>query len=341
MAGAEMSDIGHLTDETATIVLLDPATPPPPGPDGPAGPPPPVPADRSHRPTSARGGSERRQIAAVVLTMIAALCCATIVEATVFSGLQHVAAQNRAFAAFRGAVAAGVAPVGQSDQEGKLLELGTPMALLEIPAAGIREVVGEGTTSGVLADGPGHSRTTPFPGQAGTSVIMGRRAAFGGPFERIPRLKAGDVITVTTGQGVSTYQVAGIRRAGDPLPTPLAAGQGRLVLATADGAAFSPSGAVYVDADLTTVAWPSPGRVQAALDPRERPARHRPGLAVAPAGLGPGHDRRGAGPDLVVVAVGTPPGLDRVRADDGAGRHRGRRRLPPTAPQPDLSRGRP
>lgn len=222
-------------------------------------------------PPTRRPASERRQLATLVLTMIAALCCATIVEATVLSGLQHVAAQDRAFAAFRGAVASGVAPVGQNDQEGGLLELGTPMALLEIPAIGLREVVGEGTTSGVLADGPGHSRTTPFPGQAGTSVVMGRRAAFGGPFKRLPRLEAGDSITVTTGQGISTYQVTAIRRAGDPLPAPLPAGQGRLVLATADGAAFVPSGAVYVDADLTTTAYPSPGRVQAALDPRERP----------------------------------------------------------------------
>jgi len=210
-------------------------------------------------------------MAALILTMIAALCCATIVEATVISGLQHVAAQDRAFAAFRGAVASGTAPVGQNDQQGDLLEMGTPMALLEIPAIGLREVVGEGTTSGVLADGPGHSRTTPFPGQAGTSVIMGRRAAFGGPFKRVPRLEPGDVVTVTTGQGISTYEVTGIRRAGDPLPPPVAAGGGRLVLATADGAAFVPSGAVYVDADLKTEPFPSPGRVQAALDPRERP----------------------------------------------------------------------
>ncbi len=269
MVGADMSDIGQPSNDTPTIALLDPdVPPPPPGDQDPAGPPP----DRQERPRPEMSGrNDRRQLSAVVLTMITALCCATIVEAVVLSGLQHVAAQNQAFAAFRGALASGIAPVGQSGQDGKLLELGTPMALIEIPAAGVHEVVGEGTTSGVLADGPGHSRTTSFPGQAGTSVIMGRRAAFGGPFKRIPRLEAGDVITVTTGQGVSTYQVTGVRRAGDPLPPPLAAGQGRLVLATADGAAFAPSGAVYVDADLETAAFPSPGRVQAALDPRERP----------------------------------------------------------------------
>ena len=32
----------------------------------------------------------------------------------------------------------------------------------------------EGTSSGTLMSGPGHRRDTPFPGQAGVSVIVGR-----------------------------------------------------------------------------------------------------------------------------------------------------------------------
>jgi LPXTG-site transpeptidase (sortase) family protein len=95
------------------------------------------------------------------------------------------------------------------------------MAVLEIPALDLHEVVFEGTTSGVLQDGPGHRRDTVFPGQEGTSVIMGRQATYGGPFGRLDVLQPGEPFTITTGQGAHTYHVTGVRREGDPQPPPL------------------------------------------------------------------------------------------------------------------------
>jgi LPXTG-site transpeptidase (sortase) family protein len=154
---------------------------------------------------------------------------------------------------------------------GGLLDVGTPVALLDIPSAHIHEVVVEGTTPDALTAGPGHSRSTPLPGQPGTSVILGRRAMFGGPFKHLARLKPGTVIHVTTGQGKSDYRVIGVRRPGDPLPPAVQSGKGRLVLVTADGSQLEPSGVLYVDADLTTAAFPSPPRAQAAVGPSERP----------------------------------------------------------------------
>ncbi|MFD1273890.1 sortase domain-bontaining protein [Streptomyces kaempferi] len=71
--------------------------------------------------------------------------------------------------------------MAQTDQQGDLLAPGTPVALIDIPAAHLHQVVLEGTDSGVLTDGPGHRRDTPLPGQSGTSVLMGRAAAYGGP----------------------------------------------------------------------------------------------------------------------------------------------------------------
>jgi len=91
-------------------------------------------------------------------------------------------------------------------------------------------------------------------------VIFGRRAAYGGPFSRLPWLKAGDVFTVTTGQGVASYRVIDLRRAGDPVP-PFTAGTGRLILVTADGPPLAPFGVLRVDADLISKPSPAPTMV--------------------------------------------------------------------------------
>ena len=54
--------------------------------------------------------------------------------------------------------------------------------MLDIPAIGIANmVVVEGTSPENLTLGPGHLRDTPLPGQAGISVVFGRRATFGAP----------------------------------------------------------------------------------------------------------------------------------------------------------------
>jgi sortase A len=144
-----------------------------------------------------------------------------------------------------------------------------PVALLDIPTAGVHNaVVIEGTAAGDLMRGPGHKRDTALPGQAGTSVIYGRAMFFGGPFRRIADALPGQAITVTTAEGKSSYVISDVRHAGDPLPQPLAAGGGRLTLATADGsgwrAGWAPTATVYVDANLVGKAFPTPpGRLSA------------------------------------------------------------------------------
>lgn len=109
--------------------------------------------------------------------------------------------------------------------------------------------------------GPGHRRDTPFPGQAGVSVIVGRRATYGGPFGSLDQLRAGDRITVTTGQGPNTFRVLGVRHAGDLLPPPLSSGHGRLTLVTADGPPLRPTDVLRIDADLTSTTQVSGGRL--------------------------------------------------------------------------------
>jgi LPXTG-site transpeptidase (sortase) family protein len=184
------------------------------------------------------------------LVIVALIALGFLAHLTVISRFEHNAAQVRLYARFRDQLANGVAPLGQVSDSGRLLANGTPMALLEIPRLHLREVVSEATTSAVLTQGPGHQRNTPFPGQPGTSVVDGRAAAYGGPFGGLRELKAGDPITVTTGEGTAHFKVVDIRDDGGPGAPPLPAGTARLTLVTARGLPFMPVGVTRVDADL-------------------------------------------------------------------------------------------
>lgn len=216
--------------------------------------------------------SARLQIIRALLVLLLAMTLTLFVQLVVISSLQHSAAQGRRFDSFRSELAKGTVPIGPTDSDGKVLSLGTPVAFIEIPSLGISEVIGEGTSSAELFDGPGHRRDTPLPGQIGTSVIFGRRASFGGPFADISELARGDAITVTTGQGTFTYRVLGVRREGEPAPAAPATGTSRLLLATAAGRAYLPEGVLRVDAELDGQAVVGPPRLISAAN---LPARER------------------------------------------------------------------
>ena len=198
--------------------------------------------------------------------MMAVLSFTLVVQLVVLSGLQQAAAQERKFDALRADLATGTAPIGPTDGRNRELVPGTPIAFMDIPAIGLRQVVSEGTTSAVLLGGPGHRRDTVLPGQIGASVLLGRRSSFGGPFRRIAELEAGDLIHFTSGQGSFDYRVIGVRHDGDPIPDPPNPGASRLLLATADGRPFLPEGVVRVDADLDGAAVGGPERIVAASD---------------------------------------------------------------------------
>jgi len=215
--------------------------------------------------------SPGRYLALTTLIVVSVLGVGFFLDAAVISRLEYHAAQAHSFSHLRNELAHGSAPVDQFDRKGRVLSPGTPMALLEIPALHMRAVVDEGTTPEVLMAGPGHLRSTVFPGEAGTSVILGRVAAYGGPFHALGSLHKGDSITVTTGAGRSMFLVIDVRRAGDPLPAPLVAGRGRLTLVTATGLSFLPSGVLRVDADMTTNAQASVGPAFASVAKSEQP----------------------------------------------------------------------
>ena len=208
----------------------------------------------SLRPNPGRPLRLRRPLgtpAAVVLwssCVVSLLCLWLLLSAVVLGAVQNRAEQGRLYDTLREQLADGTAPLGPTTP-------GRPVALLRSARAGLNDaVVVEGTSSGQTQRGPGHRRNTALPGQQGVSVLFGRGASYGSSFGGISNLRAGDRITATTGQGEFVYLVDGVRRGGDPLPLPLAVAQGRLTLATLEGASWSnglsANNVVYVDATL-------------------------------------------------------------------------------------------
>ena len=203
-----------------------PAAPPPPAAKaqgeaagGGAGLPPPPGGFRRRPPVSP--GQLVTQAIGTSLLILAVTALGFVAWVGLFSSLHYDKAQLNAYDALRVELAAGTAPNGPilpNSPTGQLLPLGAPVAVLSIPAIGLRTVILQGTTSSVLEDGPGHLRDTVMPGQAGVSVILGRQTAYGGPFGGLASLVPGDSIKVVTGQTVASYTVIDLRRAGDPLP---------------------------------------------------------------------------------------------------------------------------
>jgi hypothetical protein len=217
------------------------------------------------------------QVVRMSLVCLMVLAGGLLVELVATSRLTERSAQSLELATFRKDLAQGTAPVGPTDSAGHVLPHGAPVAYLEIPSIGLHQVVGEGTTPSDLFRGPGHRRDSPLPGQVGVSVVMARRAAFGGPLGRIASIRKGAIVRVTTGQGRFTYRVIDIRGAGDPAPSTPGPGVGRLLLMTAAGRAFVPAGVWRVDADLTAgVSGPAPLMTSQTLPTSERPMGYDP-----------------------------------------------------------------
>ena len=270
-------------------------------------------------------GPQRRTpwyVPGTALSVVALLLLGMCLQIGVISQISFARAQEILFDDFRSDLARATAPVGQSfvqepgptsDSEELLYPLGTPVAVMSVPALGIEDlVVLEGTTSGVLQRGAGHDRSSVLPGQAGWSQIFGRRWAYGAPFRDLPALKPGDEIELVTGQGEHTYQVTGIRRPGDLVPH-REKDSGRLVLVTAEGSPFMPDRPVYLDAVLVSQAQPANPRHAVALEHAEEPLAGDPAAwfaillwaqGVAAAGLGVAWARaRWGRPQAWVVGV--------------------------------------
>jgi sortase A len=164
------------------------------------------------------------------------------------SGFSEAHAQSTMYKSFAYSLAQATAPTGPTKE-------GQPVAVLNIPAIGLRNaVVVEGTTSRDLALGPGHVRASALPGEVGWSFIYGKVATFGAPFARLMQLQVGDVITVADGQGTAKYVVHSFGTSRYPA---VDSSPNRLVLMTANSPTI-PTSAVQVSADLVSTAQPNP-----------------------------------------------------------------------------------
>lgn len=85
------------------------------------------------------------------------------------------------------------------------------LALLEVPSAGISDIVVEGVSASALRHGPGHVPRTALPGEPGNSAIAGHRTTYGAPFADLDRVEIGDTATVTTTKGRYVYEVTDIK----------------------------------------------------------------------------------------------------------------------------------
>lgn len=217
----------------------------------------PVPPDGGPFPTagSAQGAapatpaSRRLHGAGVGLSLLGAFLLGFLAYLYGLSGVQEARVQTTMYPGLRIELGNQVAPLGAT-------AAGTAVAILDIPAIGIKNmIVVEGTSPENLSLGPGHLRDTPLPGQSGLSEIFGRRITFGGPFAHLTQLRHGDKITFITGQGRSVYTVMAwgdtSHLVRDPAPN-------RLLMVTACSATI-PSTYCYLDADLSTTAAPDPG----------------------------------------------------------------------------------
>ncbi|MFB6842368.1 class E sortase [Streptomyces sp. NPDC056361] len=215
----------------------------------------PAPSGAAPAPVGPAPRSSRLWTVGGTLAILGALLLGFVAAVGPLGDLRQERDRRVGYADLRGTLAEATTPIGPST------EPGTPIALLTIPQLGVKEVVREGSSGDVLASGPGHRRDTVLPGQAGNSIVMGRRAGYGGPFRHLDTLQPGESIGVVTGQGEHTYRVTGVRRAGDPRPPALQPGTGRLTLMTATGSPYRPDGVLLVDADL--ISPPQPGAAPA------------------------------------------------------------------------------
>lgn len=115
---------------------------------------------------------------------------------------------------------------------------GTPVGILSLPRLGVEQVFEMGSSSAQTIEGPGLRPDTVLPGQAGVSVIIGRRAAGAAPFRHLDQMEPGDKIEVVTGQGTFTY-VVDVVRTSDAAKTQIPVVPSRLTLVTSDPAVFN------------------------------------------------------------------------------------------------------
>ena len=227
--------------------------------------------------TSTTRRATTRFVAIGVLAIVSLTTLYFALFVTSLSAMQEQRSQHQLYAQFRGLVSP-ASPIAPSI--GGAISAGTPVAMITIPRLHVvRVMVGEGTTSGDLLNGPGHLRDSPLPGQPGDSVIIGSSVTANAPFGSLSQLRVGAHFSVMTGQGVFHYKVIDRRYDGDPSPRFPASGSAlTLVSATGTGwwGSVDPTRVLYVDAALVGHDVGAPGGRLVAVPRSELPGHGDP-----------------------------------------------------------------
>lgn len=161
---------------------------------------------------------------------------------------------------------------------GGVIATGTPVGIVEVPKLGLEQVFVIGSASEQTLDAPGLRHDSVLPGQAGISVIVGRRATGGAPFAHLDQMRVGDAIKVTTGQGVFTY-VVDLVRTSDAPDAQIEQADSRLTLVTSDPA-YAPSRTLQVSAVIDGVALPASTGAATVADDAPGAGSHDRGVAL-------------------------------------------------------------
>lgn len=147
--------------------------------------------------------------------------------------LRNAANQNELSSTLEQAWQAPADPAGPAEVIDPSTPNGSPVGVLWIPAFGsdYRQTIVEGVDLVDLEKGPGHYPDSASPGQLGNFAVAGHRTGNGAPFDRLPELRAGDVLVMEMRDFYYVYRVLGDIASGDPEVVDAEGIPGRVIVA--------------------------------------------------------------------------------------------------------------
>jgi LPXTG-site transpeptidase (sortase) family protein len=167
---------------------------------------------------------------------------------------------------------------------------GETLGIIQAADIELNEVFTEGSTVDNLRSGPTHRSGSGLPGEAGIMILDGHQTSYGGPFEKLTKLKPGSVVAVQARFGsIIPYVVKdtrAVKKQSDLIEKPTA-GVARLVLVTASDS-WSGSPLQMVIAEATSVLPASDASTNPKTDvPPQSPLRWSTLAALATVGILP------------------------------------------------------
>jgi sortase A len=233
-------------------------------------------AGQAEQAESAKPPPPGRRVAARTLTLMSACVLLWLINLAGISQVQEYFTNHGAYGQLRLTLAEGATPIGPFTRTGALVSAGTPLAVMNAPAVGLSDaVIVQGSDGAQTMEGIGHVADTVLPCQAGIAALMARNGSYGGLAlgAKWARLTRGELFTFTMGQGSCTYRVEDQRLQGQLAPAPPVGTGGSIVLITAEGHPFMPTGVLRIDATLVTRSYAPP---VGSISPSAIPAAQNP-----------------------------------------------------------------